>query len=104
MMHLQFLIFYARTIISSYFYLNFKNSPIGPSDKAGKKLSAPTIITTAISQKMNRGVYVGSVPDVTGTFFFLTRLPATASIGICNQNRPMNMQMLSIILMKVFEP
>src|SRR5208283_827756 len=103
MIHLQFLICYARTIISSYFYLNFKNSPIGPSDKAGKKLSAPTIITTAINQKIKSGVYVGKVPEVTGTFFFFTTLPATASIGICSQNLPINMQMLSRMLMKVFE-
>lgn len=38
------------------FYLINNCSTIGPRDKAGMKLSAPTIITTAISQKINSGV------------------------------------------------
>ena len=41
-------------------------STIGPSASAGKKLSAPTMMTTPISQPTNSGVCVGSVPALSG--------------------------------------
>ena len=56
-------------------------STIGPSARAGKKLSAPTMMTTPISQAMKSGVCVGSVPAPAGTFFLRASEPAMASAG-----------------------
>jgi hypothetical protein len=81
----------------SLFYL-IKCSTKGPSESAGKKLKAPTMITTVISQMIKRGVWVGKVPTEGGTCFLRTKEPAMASAGIINQYRPNNMAMLSAIL------
>ena len=43
---------------------------MGPSASAGRKFSAPTSRTIAITQAMNSGVCVGNVPSETGTRFF----------------------------------
>ena len=42
---------------------------MGPSESAGKKVSAPTINTVPTSRPTKRGPCVGNVPLVTGTFF-----------------------------------
>src|SRR5689334_757967 len=44
-------------------------STIGPSASAGKNVSAPMMMTTPISIATNKGVWVGNVPRLTGTFF-----------------------------------
>ena len=62
---------------------------MGPSANAGKNVSAPTITTVPTSRPTKRPPSVGSVPLVTGTRFFAARLPATASSGSRNRNRPM---------------
>jgi hypothetical protein len=67
------------------YHLIIKYSANGPRAKAGRKLSAPTIITTTISQIMKSDVCVGKVPELTGTFFFCTNEPAIASAGIAAQ-------------------
>src|SRR6202171_49759 len=56
-------------------------SRIGPSASAGKKVSAPTIRTTPISNPVKSGVPVGKVPALAGTIFFLTIDPARARDG-----------------------
>lgn len=58
---------------------------MGPKDKAGKNVSAPTIKTTITKNMIKSGVWVGSVPTLAGTVFFLESEPAIASIGIMSQ-------------------
>ena len=58
---------------------------MGPSASAGKKVSAPMMTTTPISIATNKGVWVGSVPRLTGTFFLVTYAPAMASTGMASQ-------------------
>ena len=56
-----------------------------PSDSAGMKLSAPTMMMTPMSQAMNSGVCVGRVPAPAGTFFLRTSDPAMARAGMASQ-------------------
>ena len=58
---------------------------MGPKDKAGKNVSAPTIKTTITKNMINSGVCVGNVPALAGTIFFLESEPAIASIGMISQ-------------------
>src|SRR5262249_6339638 len=57
----------------------------GPRARAGRKVRAPTMITTPISRVTKSGVCVGSVPGPAGTSFFWARDPAIASVGIASQ-------------------
>ena len=68
---------------------------MGPSESAGKKVSAPTMTMTEVSSTVKSGVVTGKVPAVSGTIFLLARLPAMASIGTIIMKRPMNMAMAS---------
>src|ERR1700743_96210 len=63
-------------------------SRIGPSESAGKNVSAPTMRITPTSRVVNSGVVTGKVPTVAGMLFFAARLPAIASIGISIRKRP----------------
>jgi potassium-transporting ATPase potassium-binding subunit len=65
----------------------WKNSAIGPSASAGKKLSAPTSKTIKISKNTNIAFVVESVPAVVAIFFFPARLPAIASVPIIGRKR-----------------
>ena len=65
----------------------FKNSAIGPSANAGKKLSAPIIRTIKISKNTNIPFVVESVPALVAIFFLPARLPAIASVPIIGRNR-----------------
>src|SRR4030088_412628 len=55
-------------------------SRMGPRLSAGKKVRAPTMGFTPTSSTLNNGVVTGNVPSEGGTYFFLARLPAMASI------------------------
>ena len=61
---------------------------MGPSESAGKNVSAPTTITVATRRPTKSGPCVGNVPADVGTTFLLARLPAAASAGMMNRNRP----------------
>ena len=54
---------------------------MGPSDSAGKNVSAPTTTTVPTRSPTNSGPWSGRVPADVGTAFFRARLPATASSG-----------------------
>ena len=75
----------ARRVVPAFIR---KCSTIGPSDSAGKNVSAPTMTTVPTSRPTNSGPCVGSVPLVTGICFLAARLPAAASSGSRNRNRP----------------
>src|ERR1035437_5536911 len=49
------------------------------------------MITVPISRTTNSAPLVGNVPLVTGTSFFLARLPAIAKAGIIKRNLPTSM-------------
>lgn len=63
-----------------------KNSAIGPSASAGKKLRAPTKSTINISKNTNIAFVVDKVPDVVAILLFLARLPAMARVPIIGKN------------------
>src|SRR5450631_1078431 len=71
---------------------------MGPSASAGKNVKAPTKTTVPTSRPTNKGPCVGSVPAVSASFFLLARLPAAASNGIRNRNRPSNIAIPSVKL------
>src|ERR1700749_1412443 len=71
---------------------------MGPSESAGKKVSAPTMRMTPTSRVVNSGVVTGKVPTVAGMLFFAARLPAIASIGISIRKRPANIATPSVEL------
>ena len=54
--------------------------------------------TVPTSRPTNSGPCVGNVPLVAGIFFFAARLPAAASSGIRNRNRPISMASPSVRL------
>lgn len=68
-----------------------KNSAIGPSARAGKKLSAPTRSTIKISRNTNIAFVEENVPAVTAFFFLFARLPAISSVQIIGRNRAISM-------------
>ena len=70
-------------------------SAIGPRASAGRKVSAPTTITTQASSVTNSGVCVGSVPAEAGTWRLAASEPAMASIATISGKRARNMQMPS---------
>src|SRR5262249_53154946 len=55
--------------------IRFRCSTTGPSASAGRKVRAPTRITTPISRPTKSGVSVGSVPGPVGTVFFRATEP-----------------------------
>src|SRR4029453_11189113 len=65
-----------------------KCSTMGPSDNAGKKVSAPTIITTLTKSTVKRIPFVGKVPRLAGTTFLPTKEPAIAKAGTIIKKRP----------------
>jgi hypothetical protein len=75
-----------------------KCSTTGPSERAGKNVSAPTITITPTSRLTNSGPWVGKVPAETGTSFFCARLPAAASKGIIIRKRPNSMAIPIVVL------
>ena len=58
-----------------------KCSRIGPRDSAGKKVRAPTMITTPTSSTVNSGPLVGNVPSPAGTVFLPTIEPGDGQHG-----------------------
>src|SRR5438105_950487 len=66
---------------------------MGPSESAGKYVSAPTITTVPTSRITNNDPCVGNVPLVTGISFFAARLPAMASAGMMKRNLAMSISM-----------
>ena len=65
-----------------------KCSTMGPRERTGKNVNAPTIKITPTSNPTNRGVWTGKVPADEGAAFLLARLPAMAIMGIIMKNRP----------------
>ena len=63
---------------------------MGPRLRAGKKVSAPTMMITLTTSAVNNGVVTGKVPGDGGTIFLRPRLPATASMGTIIRKRPIN--------------
>src|SRR5579863_3966670 len=74
----------------------WKCSTSGPSDSAGKYVSAPTMRIVPIRRTTKSVPFVGKVPLVTGTSFFEARFPAMASAGMMNRNRPTSMSRPSV--------
>src|SRR5438552_10344306 len=64
---------------------------IGPRLRAGKNVNAPTITITPTRSTLNKGVVTGNVPSEGGTYFFLARFPAIASMGRIMKNLPTSM-------------
>src|SRR5690348_7915306 len=64
---------------------------MGPRLRAGKNVSAPTMMITPINNMLNSGVVTGNVPTEGGTYFFSARFPAIASMGMIIRNRPASM-------------
>ena len=58
--------------------MSLKCSSIGPSETAGKNVSAATTRIVPTRSATKSGPSVGKVPALAGTIFFLTRLPAIA--------------------------
>src|SRR5580658_7208834 len=67
-----------------------KCSTTGPSESAGKNVSAAISTTVPTNKPTNSGPCVGNVPLVTGVFFLAARLPPIAISGIINRNRPIS--------------
>src|SRR5713101_8140388 len=63
---------------------------MGPRAKAGKKVSAPTMITTLTRSTAKSAPLVGKVPRLAGTTFLPTREPAIARAGTIIKNRPIS--------------
>ena len=61
-------------------------------------MSAPTIRITPISSPLNSGVSVGNVPELAGTIFYFTIVPASASSGITKMKRPIHIAAESVVL------
>src|SRR5262249_60472828 len=74
-----------------------KCSTIGPSDRAGKKVSAPTIRITPTNSPVNRRPWVGNVPGPGGTVFLPIIEPAIPRIGMIMRKRPTIMVMASVM-------
>ena len=70
----------------------------GPSEKAGKKVNAPTIRITPTSRKLKSGPVTGNVPADSGTFFLAASEPAMPRIGISMKKRPKNMSNPRVVL------
>jgi hypothetical protein len=71
---------------------------MGPRLNAGKKVSAPTIRITPTSNTLNSGVVTGNVPNDGGTYFFLAKFPAMASMGMIMKKRPTSMVIAPTVL------
>src|SRR5512139_16367 len=71
---------------------------MGPSERAGKNDSTPTISTVPTSRTTNVMPDTGNVPALSGTTFFPAKLPASASTGTMNRNRPISMATASTVL------
>ena len=88
--------------ISDYSFFIFhypfpKNSPIGPSANAGKKLKAATIKITRNTMIPNVLVSVFNVPELSGIYFFFARIPAIATGPIMGINRDSNITIPHVI-------
>ena len=68
-----------------------KNSAIGPSANAGKKLSAPTKSTMKINKNTNIAFVVERVPAVAAILFLAARLPAIANVPMSGKKRAKSM-------------
>src|SRR5580704_10677917 len=87
------------------FYFDAKNSAIGPSVKAGKKESAAIMAITANTIIPKVPVSVFKVPALSGTNFFLARIPAMASGPIIGRKRANSIIIPSVIFQNgVFAP
>src|SRR6185369_9238572 len=73
-------------------------STIGPSESAGKNVSAPTITITPTSRPAKSGPCVGKVPAEGGVSFLAPSEPAAASSGISIRNRPASMTRPIVVL------
>src|SRR5580658_8138860 len=73
-------------------------SSIGPKLSAGKNVNAPTMRITPTNNTLNNGVVTGNVPKDGGTYFFLAKFPAIASMGMIMKNRPISMVMAPDVL------
>ena len=69
---------------------------MGPSERTGKKVSAPTMSTIEIKRIVKTEPLVGNVPLDGGETFFYARLPAMASTGTMMAKRPTNMLIASM--------
>ena len=61
---------------------------IGPSESAGKNVSAPTSKIVPTSKVVKRGPETGKVPELVATSFFRASEPARARIGTIMPKRP----------------
>src|SRR6201986_900505 len=66
---------------------DIRNSAIGPSASAGRKVSAPTTTTTQASKVTNSGVCVGNVPADGGTWRLAASEPAMARMAMASRKR-----------------
>ena len=72
---------------------------MGPSDSAGKNVSAPTMTTTADQQHREQcGRWWGTCPGSGGTTFLPTIDPAMPSAGTIIRKRPTSMSRPSVTL------
>src|SRR6185312_9340681 len=73
------------------FSYEMRCSTIGPSDKAGRNVRAPTMMITPTRSATNSGPWVGRVPAEAGICFFRASEPAMASKGRSMKKRPISM-------------
>ncbi len=71
---------------------------MGPSDRAGKKVSPATMAMTPTTRNPNSGVLVGIVPDVAGTLGLAASEPPIASTGMIVKKRAINIEMPWVVV------
>ena len=77
-----------------------KYSDIGPNANAGKKLNAAMMAITANTMMPKVVVSVFKVPALSGTNFFLARMPAIATGPMMGRKRDSNITMPQVIFQK----
>src|SRR5262249_11957859 len=73
-------------------------STIGPSARAGKNVSPPTMTMTPTTRPTNSVPVVGKVPADAGTDFLTTSEPAIAMAGTIIRKRPTNIATAPVML------
>ena len=71
---------------------------IGPSESAGKKVSAPTSKIVPTSNVVKSGPETGKVPALVAMCFFRASEPASARIGTIMAKRPKSVASPRVVL------
>ena len=71
---------------------------MGPNERAGKKVNAPTIRTVPTRRPEKSGPDTGKLPLVAAARFLRPRLPASASAGMIMMKRPTSIAMPMVVL------